>query len=342
MALESRNDMLSHQHRARSRRMVTSEPPVRFPATSRRVGLGIGLDLPWSEGIGFTRRSYGPDGLTIKTSRFLERHAHFASALFIAFQPKNRGVLNISDYRDAYDEVFHVFGAGKVLGFHQTMLNLGAPAGYDRSLVFRFTNDVIRRYKLTWVVEDLGLWSVAGKAVPFPLPPFMTADGLADCVRNVRQTQTALDVPFCIEFPGFTEGTNFHIGELDAFQYFRALALRTGSPVTIDIGHILSYQWLRGYSGARMYEGLENLPLDHCFEFHLSGCRILNGKFRDMHHGILLDEQIDLLCHLLPRTPNLRIVTFEDPRFSDEGVLIKQSIRNWERLVAIVQQWALN
>jgi uncharacterized protein (UPF0276 family) len=315
------------------------EPPIRFPKVTSRVGLGLGLDLPWSEGIGFTRRNRAPDGLTAKTSRFLERHAGFANALFIAFQPKNRNVLDLADYQDAYDDVFFRFGRGKVLGFHQTILNLGTPDSYDRSRVFRFTNDVIRRYGINWVVEDLGLWSVAGKAVPFPLPPFMTAAGLDVCASNIQKTQSALDVPLCIEFPGFTEGTNFHIGDLDAFHYFRTLAEVTASPVTIDIGHILSYQWLRGCTGGRMYEGLEHLPLDHCFEFHLSGCRIHNGKFRDMHHGILLDEQLDLLTFLLPRAPNLKIVTFEDPRFDDDGVLIFKSRRNWERLVAIVRSW---
>ena len=129
------------------------------------------------------------------------------------------------------------------------------------------------------------------------------------------------------------------MGQLDAYDFFRAIAEETDSPVTIDLGHVLSYQWLRRRTGDRMFEGLERLPLAHCFEMHLSGCQITGGKFRDLHHGVLLDEQLALLEHLLPRCPNLRSITYEDPKYTDDGVLLAKAIPNYERLRQIAAQW---
>ena len=64
------------------------------------------------------------------------------------------------------------------------------------------------------------------------------------------------------------------------------------------------------------------LPLANAFEIHLSGCSVVGDRFVDAHHGVLLDAQLELLRRLLPRCPNLRLVTYEDPRFTDAGELI--------------------
>ena len=54
------------------------------------------------------------------------------------------------------------------------------------------------------------------------------------------------------------------------------------------------------------------LPLSRCLELHLSGCEIRDGALLDLHHGILLDEQIELLDRLIDLCPNLVGVTYED------------------------------
>ncbi|WP_200880744.1 hypothetical protein [Thermoactinomyces daqus] len=88
-----------------------------------------------------------------------------------------------------------------------------------------------------------------------------------------------------------------------------------------------------------MYEELDRLPYEYCFEFHLSGCQIIKGKFRDLHHGVLLDEQIDLLEYMLPRCPNLKAITYEDPKYTDEGILIPKSQPNYQRMKEVVEKW---
>ena len=97
---------------------------------------------------------------------------------------------------------------------------------------------------------------------------------------------------------------------------------------------------MRGKIGEAMFDGLEVLPFDHTFEIHLSGCQISKGKFRDLHHGVLLDEQLDLLQWLIPRCPNLEVITYEDPQYRDDGTLVRKAIPNYERLQSIAQSWS--
>jgi len=310
------------------------------PPFLEQRSFGVGLDLPWAEPIGFVREPGGRDHVSDRVRRFFAEHGHRFGHVFLAFQPRDRNRLRAERYYDAFDDYYGLDGAPPLRALHHTMLNMGSVESYPREDIAAFTNAMIHRYSLRWVVEDVGIWSMRGKVMPYPLPPLLTEPGLAGCVRNVRECQALLNAPLVLEFPGFTEGTNVFVGTLDGFEFFARLAEATDSPTTIDLGHVLSYQWLRGRQGARMYEGLDQLPLESCFEFHLSGCSISGGQFRDLHHGVLLDEQIELLEQLLPRCPNLRVITYEDPKFDEAGELIAKSRRNFERLAAIAGDWA--
>jgi uncharacterized protein (UPF0276 family) len=311
---------------------------VRFPNITGRLGLGVGMDLPWGQEVGFTIGDHG-DTISERMRRFFAAHRDVFRYLFLAFQPRRRNHLRAADYYQAYDALFAASDI-PVRALHHTILNLGATGGYDRAPIYSFTNDLVRRYRFGWVSEDLGVWSLAGKALPYPLPPFLTTDGLAACIRNVAEAQAALAAPLVIEFPGFTEGQSFCVGDLDAFDFFREVAQATSTPVVLDVGHVLSYQWIRGRNGRRMFDGIERLPLDHCFELHLSGCVIHRGRFRDLHHGVLLDEQLDMLDVLLERCPQLAAVTFEDPRYTADGALVARARPNFERLRKAVARWA--
>lgn len=317
--------------------MTTSE--IRF-RTTERLGLGVGMDLPWGEPIGFERDPVRGETVTPKVHRFLGRYQRCFNYMIFAFQPGNRNRLRAEDYFPAYDALFAAAPDIAHRALHHTLLNMATLEPYDHRPVIEFTNTLVERYGFLWIVEDLGLWSIARKALPYPLPPFLTEEGLAACIQNVRAWQSALAAPLSVEFPGFTEGATISVGDIDAFDFFRAVAHETGSPVTLDIGHLLSYQWLKGRVGERRFDGLDRLPLGSCHEFHLSGCQIVGGKFRDLHHGILLDEQLELLEYLLPRCPQARAVTFEDPKYREDGELLPKSVRNFERLKAIVAAWS--
>ncbi len=311
---------------------------IRFPAIERELGLGFGLDMPWGEPIGFEMASPGA-GPSPRVRRFLGRHARELSHFFFSFQPRGRRALDPSDYFEAYDALLSEVGDAPARALHQTTLNLGSLGDYRRAEILDFTNRCIDRYGIQWINEDVGIWSIQGKSLPYPLPPLLSEAGLDGCIRAVDECQKALTVPLCIEFPGFTEGASFRLGKMDAFEFFHRLATETSSPVTLDTGHILGYQWTRGRRGDELFEELERLPLEHCFEIHLSGCQVVDGRFIDYHHGILMDEQLSLLDRLLERCPNVRAVTYEDPKFGDDGVLIAKSLPGYEKLKERVAVW---
>jgi len=313
---------------------------IRFPDVQNRLGLGVGLDLAWGAPNGFLFEPGRGDALSERVVRFLKAHAEAFTYLFVSFQPKSRNRLDLSDYIDIFDDAFARIPAFGVRALHQTELNLGAIEVYDRGRIIDFTNGLIDRYGLRWVNEDLGLWSIHGRPLPYPLPPYLTDEGLRAAIRNTSDVQRRLSAPLLVEFPGFSDGTSLWIGDHHAYDFFRRVVEETGSPATLDVGHLLSYQWLLGKRGEALYGELDRLPLDHCFEVHLSGCAIEGDRFLDYHHGVLLGEQIELLKRLIPRCPRLAAITYEDPKFDAEGRLAPDTTASFERLREAVFGWA--
>jgi uncharacterized protein len=310
---------------------------MRRPLVSGRLGLGVGLDLPWGARVGFRRDP--ADGVTESVVRFLNAYADAFSYLFVSWQPKNRNRLDAREYAGAYDDLFARAPDYAARALHQTALNLGALERYDRRPILELTNALIERHRLSWVNEDLGLWSLHGRPLPYPLPPFLTPCGLGAAVKNVAEVQARLSAPLLLEFPGFSHDESLVIGELHAYDFFREVVEATGTCATLDVGHLLSYQWLRGRRGEALYQELERLPVAHCFEIHLSGCAIEGDRFMDFHHGVLLHEQLELLARLLPLCPNLSAVTYEDPKFDDAGELLPATRPGFERLRALTEAW---
>jgi len=299
----------------------------------------VGLDLPWGAPIGFGFDRETGDQVTDNVVDFLARHEDDFNYWFISWQPRGRNQLDPAEYFPVYDDLFARAPGFSVRGLHQTSFNLGALEGYDRTAIIDFTNALIDRYGFKWVNEDLGLWSIHGRSLPYPLPPYLTEAGLDAAIRNCAEVQRALAAPLLVEFPGFSAGTSIVIGSLHGYDFFREVVEQSGSPATLDIGHLLSYQWLRGLRGEDLYGDLDKLPTDSCFEIHLSGCETSGELFLDYHHGILMDEQLVLLERLLPLCPNLKAITYEDPKFDAQGTIVPRSVAGFEALRATVAEW---
>ena len=310
---------------------------VRFP-DSRKRSLGVGLDLPWDGTTGF---GFSPNGdeLAAGPRAFLKRHVTDFSHLFVSWQPRDRAAPRLEDHAPSWDALFSLLPPELPRALHHTALNLASLLPCDRGPLLAFTAELCARYGLRWVNEDVGFWSLDGRAVPYPLPPLLTDDGLSATIANTRECQRGLPVPLVLEFPSFSRGASVVVGDLHAYDFFRALAEETAAPVTLDVGHLLSYQWWRGKRGDALLGELERLPLDHCFELHLSGCEIKGDTFIDAHHGKLLEEQLQLTRVLMERCPNLRAITYEDPRFDHAGVLTDSNQRSWEALRQLVSGW---
>jgi uncharacterized protein (UPF0276 family) len=304
---------------------------MRFPSLARR-GLGVGMDLPWDGAVGFG----GDDRVAPATRRFLASSSPTWSHAFFSWQARDRAAPRVDDYAGAWDDLILALPSGLPRALHHTALNLAALGDYRRDELFDFTNALCERYRFDWINEDVGFWSLAGRPLPYPLPPLLSDEGLAATVENTQQCMRALAVPLVLEFPGFSRGVSVVVGELDAYDFFRRLAEACEAPVTLDVGHLLSWRW---WKGLPLYDDLERLPLDHCFELHLSGCEIADGEFIDAHHGALLDEQFTLTERLLPLCKNLRAVTFEDPRLDSDGSLLPSSLASWQRLQDRTRAW---
>jgi uncharacterized protein (UPF0276 family) len=312
---------------------------VRFPSLPRR-GLGVGLDVPWDARSGFGRDRARGDVLAPPLHSFLRSHAAAWSHAFFSWQPRDRAAPRLADYAAAWDDLCASLPSSLPRGLHHTALNLGSMGAYRRGELLEFTAALCERYDLRWVNEDVGLWSLAGRPLAYPLPPLLTDEGLHATIANTRECQRGLPVPLVLEFPGFARGVSVVQGDWHAYDFFRVLAEESNAPVTLDVGHLLSYQWWRGRRGDALFEELDRLPLTHCCELHLSGCEILGDRFVDAHHGRLLDEQLVLLEQLLHVCPNLRAITFEDPRFDERGAMTTDNQPSWDRLVVATASWA--
>lgn len=305
--------------------------------TRPRLGLGVGMDLPWGMPVGFDPAT---QSVTPRVAAFIRRNISDYSYMFFAFQPRGASALTLDAYAPAYRRLRSLLPEGLPWAFHHTMLNLGNVQRYDRRRIYAFTSSLIELFNFSWVVEDIGIWSINGLPLPYPLPPYFTEEGLQVVVRNVIDARKNIVVPLHIEFPGVTDGVSVVVGHIDAYDYFNRLAEDADAWVTIDVGHLLAWRWHIGHRGEGLYGDLDKLPLDRCRELHLSGCGIVRGRFRDLHHGVLLDEQIRLCEMLLPLCPNLVGVTYEDPRYNESGCLVPRSVPNFARLQKLVGQWS--
>jgi uncharacterized protein (UPF0276 family) len=318
---------------------------ARFPLARR--SLGMGLDLPWGAPVGFAAdgQGRGRDGASPRLRAFARAQAPALGHVFFSFQPRDRGRLRAADYEAAWGDLCALLPPALPRALHHTALNLASPEapGRGRGELYEFTNALCERHRLRWINEDVGFWSLGGRPLPYPLPPVLDAAGLRACARNVRACQRELVAPLVLEFPGFADGVTVVLGDMDAYDFFRRLADETGAPVTLDVAHLLSWRWWRGFRGEALYDDVDRLPLDACVEVHLSGCEIVQGpldqRFVDAHHGRLIDEQLALLERLCAACPNLRAVTFEDPRLDDGGSLDAPSAASLARLRAVVARW---
>lgn len=312
-------------------------PGVDSDSLPGRLGLGVGVDLRYGDPYGFVR-SGEREVVSPSILGFLERGA-FTHAFF-SFQPRDRGRLVLEDYAPAWDALYAALPSFEATGLHHTLLNLGSLDVEDRGPLCEFTNQLMERYDMRWVNEDLGIWALDGKLMPYPLPPLLTEAGLEKAIAEVEDVMSRLDRTLVVEFPGFSEGTNFFVGSMHAYDYFATLARETGCAVTLDTGHLISYQWLRGQRGDGLFDELDRLPVERCFELHLSGCLIKEDRFVDVHHGVLRDEQLVMAERLIALCPNLRAITYEDPKPDETGALRDKARPGFEALRSLVEAWA--
>jgi uncharacterized protein (UPF0276 family) len=296
------------------------------------LGLGLGCDLHLESDLNslkqFARHSGGQFQYAFAS---LQANSH---DLLWKRESQEIMIRRLDDFFSLFPHLHGKFA------LHHTMLNMAANLeDYPKENIVAFTNRLARLFKFRWVNEDLGIWFLKGKRVPYPFPPFLNHKSLDLCVKNIKWYQDHLEVPLLVEYPGYSEGSSFSIGQLNQLDFFSEVIKKAEAYWTLDTGHVLGSI----YSSSNKLEvEIEKLPLALCREIHLSGSSIVNNEFLDLHHGVLLPEQIELLRSLRYRLPNLWGVCYEDPKFTASGDLIPKALPLYTELLKEIKLWKQN
>jgi uncharacterized protein (UPF0276 family) len=213
--------------------------------------------------------------------------------------------------------------------FHPVHLNLYGPE-LEPGKALADLDAHARAVGSAWVGNDIGWWHSGGQ--PFPgylyfTPPFTEA-GVRDSVAHALHVQSHLSVPLALENPAAFAKR----GELHVLDFMARVHARTGLPMLLDLGHLLSYQLA---AGLPLDAGLDGFPLDKVIEVHIAGGVITRrsgrGYYVDDHTQPVREELFGLLEALLPRCPSLRAVTFEGDGHPLEVALL--TLRRLRKLV---------
>ncbi|WP_216612992.1 DUF692 domain-containing protein [Myxococcus xanthus] len=213
--------------------------------------------------------------------------------------------------------------------FHPVHLNLWGPA-LEPVQALKDLDAHARAVESPWVGNDVGWWHVDGQ--PFPgylyfTPPFNEA-GLEACVSHALHVQQHLSVPLALENPAVLARR----GQWHVLDFMAKLHARTGAPLLLDLGHLLSHQLS---AGLPLHTGLDGFPLDQVIELHIAGGVVTHRGPRsfyvDDHTQPVREELFDLLASLIPRCPALRAVTFEGDGHPPE--VARMSLRRLRQLV---------
>ncbi|RKH38637.1 DUF692 domain-containing protein [Corallococcus sicarius] len=213
--------------------------------------------------------------------------------------------------------------------FHPVHLNLWGPELEPASALAELDAHA-RAVGSPWVGNDVGWWHAGGQPFPgylYVTPPFNEA-GLRDCAAHALHIQAALSVPLVVENPAVLATR----GSMHALDFMAKLHARTGLPLLLDLGHLLSHQLS---AGLPLRTGLDGFPLDQVVEIHLAGGVVTRRGSRtfyvDDHTQPVREELFELLAELLPRCQRLRAVTFEGDGHPPEVALT--SLRRLRALV---------
>jgi uncharacterized protein (UPF0276 family) len=222
--------------------------------------------------------------------------------------------------------------------FHPVHLNLYGPE-LESEEALGFLDAQARAVKSAWVGNDVGWWHHRGQQLPgyLYLPPPLSAEGLADATAHARHVQAHLSVPLVLENPVVA----WRRGGMHVLDFMAELHRRSGCPLLLDLGHLLSAQLA---SGLPLAEGLDGFPLSAVVEVHIAGGVVTHGEsgrgfYADDHTQPVREELFALLAELLPRLPSLRALVFEGDGHPPE--IAAQTLRRLRALWPVPSREAL-
>jgi uncharacterized protein (UPF0276 family) len=210
--------------------------------------------------------------------------------------------------------------------FHPVHLNLYGPERESAEAIAELEAHALA-VGSPWVGNDVGWWHAGGQ--PFPgylyLTPPLTNEGLQDCAAHALHVQAGLSVPLALENPAVLARR----GDMHVLDFMARLQARTGLPLLLDLGHLLSYQLA---AELPVEAGFDGFPFDRVIELHIAGGVVTRRGPRrfyvDDHTQPVREELFQLLEKVLPRCTSLRAVTFEgDGHPPEVAMLTLQRLR---------------
>jgi len=191
---------------------------------------------------------------------------------------------------------------------HGTGLSICSAEFFDEA----YANNLIqwaKRLGSPWISEHLSFSRVGtgqelNSAITLPIPYDQEALDLV--VPRARFFTERLDRPFLLE-------NNVHYfkyagQDFSEEEFLNQLCTHSGCGVLLDLHNLYTNAVNHGF---RATDYLDNLDLANVTEIHIAGGVSMMGFHTDSHTGPVIDPVWVLLAHTVPRTKNLRAVTFE-------------------------------
>jgi uncharacterized protein len=221
---------------------------------------------------------------------------------------------------------------------HNIGLSIGNAGRFDMEYVEHMA-DWQRRYRFPWQSDHLSFAQVsamdgsphhAGVAVPLPYD----GEVLELLAERVDRFQQTVGAPFLLENSVYF--VTFKDQDMTEPQFLNALTARTGCGLLLDVHNLYANARNHGFDA---YAFLDELDTTRVVETHIAGGTEFAGMYTDSHAGAVPQPVWQLLDYVVPRSPNLRAVTFE---FHDSyyGQLGAQGVRaQLDRARGIVRRY---
>ncbi|MCB9437157.1 MAG: DUF692 family protein [Anaerolineales bacterium] len=124
-------------------------------------------------------------------------------------------------------------------------------------------------------------------------------------LRNLEALHRVIHVPIALE----NQAHHRHSGHdyLVSPLFIKEIVEKGNTHLLLDLGHVRVSAAMR-HETPESY--LDQLPLEHVIEIHVSGPALYRGRLRDLHHPLTAVDY-DLLRYTLTRCSQLKAVTLE-------------------------------
>lgn len=207
---------------------------------------------------------------------------------------------------------------------HNIGLSIGSASALDPAYLDQIAR-FQKRYKFPWHSDHLSFVQArgtsgedhnAGLAVSIPCDNEM----LGLITARVDQVREKIPIPFLLENSVYY--VDFPEQDMSEPEFLNRLAQTSRCGLLLDLHNLYANARNHGFDA---FTFLDQVDLTSVVEIHIAGGDEFAGMYTDSHAGPCPEPVWELLDYAIPRTPNLRGVTFEFhfsfyPLMGEDGV----------------------